>query len=207
MSLIAKAGESKFDPISEGVHVATCVAVIDLGEQYSTIYDNTQHRVLITFELHDETVTVDGEEKNRFVSKEYTVSLGDKATLRKDLEAWRGKKFTEQELQGFDLKNILGKSCQVQVLHSEKQGKTYANVSSIMSMPKGMQAPPPQSELTLFDFDDIDFEEKLAKLPEWVRTKITASITYKKLIGESEADEMQETNETLPWEKGHDAGK
>jgi hypothetical protein len=205
MSLIAKVGESKFEPISEGVHVATCIAVIDLGEQYSTIYDNVSHKALLTFELHDETVKVDGEEKNRFTSKEYTVSLGEKANLRKDLESWRGKKFTDAELQGFDLKNVLGKSCQVQILHREKAGKTYADISTIMSMPKGMQAPSPQSELIYFDFDDMDFEEKLAKLPEWIRTKITGSETYKKLsemdFQADEPQDMEQIEGKLPWEK------
>jgi len=37
------------------------------------------------------------------ISKRYTMSLGEQSTLRKDLESWRGKKFTPEELQGFDL--------------------------------------------------------------------------------------------------------
>jgi len=198
MSLIAKANESKFDPISEGIHLATCIAVIDLGEQYSNLYDNTQRKVLVTFELHDETVTVDGEEKNRFVSREYTVSLGDKATLRKDLESWRGKRFTDQELQGFDLKNILGKPCQVQIIHTDKQGKVYANIAAIVSVSKAIQVAKPQSELTYFDFDDMDLEEKLAKLPEWIRTKITNSITYKNMMNAEESYDFQATDDDVP---------
>lgn len=203
MSLVAKAGGSNFEPVSEGIHMAVCVGVIDLGEQYSKMYDNTQHRVLLSFEVQDESTNIDGEEKNRLISKEYTVSLGDKATLRKDLEAWRGKKFTDEELQGFDLKKILGKPCQVQVLHTDKQGKKYANISSIVSVPKGMQIQKPQTELTCFDFDDTDFEEKLSKLPEWVRTKIADSTTYKAMQEQQTEsfDEYDQVEEKLPWEQ------
>ena len=203
MSLVAKAGGSNFEPVSEGIHMAVCVGVIDLGEQYSKMYDNTQHRVLLSFEVQDESTNIDGEEKNRLISKEYTVSLGDKATLRKDLEAWRGKKFTDEELQGFDLKKILGKPCQVQVLHTDKQGKKYANISSIVSVPKGMQTQKPQTELTCFDFDDTDFEEKLSKLPEWVRAKITDSTTYKAMTKQQAEsfDEYDQVEEKLPWEQ------
>ena len=35
--------------------------------------------------------------------KDYKNSLHEKAGLRKDLEAWRGRRFTDAELAGFDL--------------------------------------------------------------------------------------------------------
>ncbi|MHA1379626.1 MAG: hypothetical protein ACTSRG_14730 [Candidatus Helarchaeota archaeon] len=47
------------------------------------------------------------------------MSLHAKATMRKFLESWRGKKFTKEELEGFDLQKILGKPCQLQIIHSD----------------------------------------------------------------------------------------
>jgi hypothetical protein len=100
-------------------------------------YDNQEakpkHKVAIFWELLDEDYKQpNGDPHN--IRKEYTVSLDRKATLRADLQAWRGVAFTEEELDGFDLENVLGKYCRMQIVHNESNGKTYANISSIMAM-------------------------------------------------------------------------
>lgn len=183
MPIIASAKSKGFEPVSEGAHVAICTAVVDLGEQYSERYDKTQRKVMLTWEVPDETIEVDGQQKPRVISKEYTLSLGEKAVLRAHLEAWRGKAFTERELAGFDLKAVLGKACQIQIVHTEKNGNTYANIKSIMSMPKGMAAPPSESELTYFALDDPDSLAMLQILPKWIQDKIQKSGTYAALVG------------------------
>jgi hypothetical protein len=99
--------------------------------------------------------------------------------LRKDLESWRGKKFTEEELEGFDVKNVLGKPCQIQVLHSEGK-KKYANIASIVSWPRGANQPKIESELLYYE---IHNQEVFAKIPEWIQKKIVESETYKKTDG------------------------
>jgi len=72
------------------------------------------------------------------VHKRYTCSLHEKSGLCKDLEAWRGKPFTPEELLGFDLENLLGKPCMLSVIHVERNGSTYANVSGVMKSPRGI---------------------------------------------------------------------
>jgi hypothetical protein len=70
----------------------------------------------------------------------YTLSLSDKANLRKHLEAWRGRKFTPLELRGFDLENLIGVNCQIQVIHNiSDDGRTFANVQAIV--PANAKAP------------------------------------------------------------------
>lgn len=178
MAIIASA-KSNFEPISEGVHTAVCINIIDLGEQYSPFYKNNSRKVMITWETPDETITRDGEEKPMIISKEYTLSLSDKASLRKDLAAWRGRDFTDQELAGFDLKNVLGKACQIQIMHNEKG---YAKIASIMSLPKGMPSMQPAAETIYFDLSDPDFLSKMGTLPMWIQDKIKESKTYKERI-------------------------
>jgi hypothetical protein len=59
--------------------------------------------------------------------------------LRHHLEAWRGKKFSAQELQGFDLEKLLGVNGQVQVVHAlSDDGRIWANVQAIVPIGKGM---------------------------------------------------------------------
>lgn len=176
----AKSGGS-FEPVSEGVHIANCISIIDLGDQYSEKYDKTQRKVLLTWEVTDETIEIDGEEKPRVISNEYTLSLSEKANLRTHLEAWRGKNFTQEELDGFDLQNVLGKPCQLSIVHNERNGNVYANIKSIMSIPKGMPTPPVVSELTYFALDDAASLSLIDKLPQWIQDKIKKSTTYETL--------------------------
>ncbi len=180
--IVAKesSGQS-FEPITQGVHMATCIMVIDLGEQYSQQYDKTQRKIMLTFEVHDETVEINGEDKPRNISKEYTLSLGEKSNLRKDLESWRGKKFTETELQGFSLDKVLGVSCQLNILHTDRGNNVYANVASIIPLPKGMAMFPVVGEKVVFDLDAPEIEETMKKLPEWIQKKIKDSETYKEM--------------------------
>jgi len=131
------------------------------------------------WELPDEKIEIDEEEKPRAISKEYTLSLSEKANLRKDLQAWRGKAFTEEELAGFDMQNVLGKGCQLQVIHTESNGKTYSNIASIMGLPKGMKVDEPYNPITYFDLGEPDALTVMGNLPAWVQDKIKASETYK----------------------------
>ena len=199
----AKSGGS-FEPVSEGVHIANCISIIDLGDQYSEKYDKTQRKVLLTWEVTDETIEIDGEEKPRVISNEYTLSLSEKANLRTHLEAWRGKNFTQEELDGFDLQNVLGKPCQLSIVHNERNGSVYANIKSIMSIPKGMPTPPVVSELTYFALDDAASLSLIDKLPQWIQDKIKQSPTYKQLVNstlDSDSGDFQEIedSEDLPF--------
>ena len=59
------------------------------------------------------------ETKDGLIAKEYTVSLNEKANLRKDLESWRGKEIQPTELEGFDMTNLLGVQCTLQIMHND----------------------------------------------------------------------------------------
>lgn len=130
--------ENKFKPAPEGLHQAVCCDVWDIWteprpEEYGGgIVDKTR----IVWQL-DQT---DDETGKPFeASQIYTASLHPKAKLRGHLESWRGKKFSEQEVQGFDIENLIGANCQIQIVHNlSKNGKTYANVQAIVPAGKNM---------------------------------------------------------------------
>jgi len=127
MAIIAREPESKFTPAPEGLHQAVCVDVHDLGIQTTPWGD--KHKVLVIWQIDAAE-----ESGKRFqVRKHYTLSLSEKANLRRDLECWRGRKFNPEELQGFDVEKLLGVNCQIQVVHNlTDEGKTYANVQAIV---------------------------------------------------------------------------
>jgi hypothetical protein len=148
MPIIAKAG-GNFTPAPSGTHAAVCVDVIDLGLIEVTYLGKTQrkHKIVIAWQI-DEDMD-DG--KPFLVRRRYTCSLHEKATLRRDLESWRGRAFNDKELEAFDLESLLSVGCLINVIHEQRNASTYANVASIMRLPKGMAPPSPRDYVRVCD--------------------------------------------------------
>ena len=178
MSLIINEGSSTTIPLlAEDTYPAVCNMLIDLGDQYSEKFDKTSRQILICWEIPSEKL--DNGEPRR-LSKTYTASLNSKGNLRRDLIAWRGRDFTVEELKAFDLKNIVGAPCMLQVIHRVGQdGTKRAVIGGIMKLPKGMPVPALTNGYTIFDLDADDAVDKLDDLPEWVQERIKGSETWK----------------------------
>ncbi len=136
MPIIAKdtGGGKEFTPAPGGVHAAVCCDVVDLGV-LEVIYSGKtkkQHKIRIVWQI--EQNMEDG--KPFIVQKRYTLSLHEKAALRADLESWRSKPFTEDELHGFDVESVIGAPALLNVVPEMKDGKVYANIKSLMRLPK-----------------------------------------------------------------------
>ena len=183
-------GGGNFKRVPAGAYIGRCYSLIDLGTQLSSgqYGEKMQHKLRIGWELFGEdedgaplTVDVDGVEMPMTISKSYTVSLHEKAGLRKDLAAWRGKDFTDEEAKGFDVSKLIGAYCMVNVTTSETNGKTYSNVAGLTPLPGALKnaKPSPVHEHVVFDLDAPDmavfnsFHEKLQdairRAPEWAR--------------------------------------
>ena len=193
MALYASEGGGQtYEPIPEGTYPGICYGLIDLGDQYSEKFDKLSHKCRILWEVVGETIEVDGREINRSISKDYTLSLNEKSALRKDLRAWRGREFTAEELQRFDLKNILCVPCMLNIVHAAKGEKVYANIAGIMSMPKGMPKPEQTNETVYWDFVDNKIDDDAWKLiPEFLQDRIKESETYK-FVSECFSDKLSD---------------
>lgn len=134
MPIIAKK-TADFVPCPVGVHQAVCVDVVDLGMLEDSFSKTKKHKIKIVWQVDDRNPETG---KRFIVQRRYTNSLHDKATLRKDLQSWRGRPFTADELKGFDLELLLGANCQLNVVHNDVDGTPYANVEAIMPILKGM---------------------------------------------------------------------
>lgn len=127
MSLIVKddSQQSKYPQLSTGVHNARCIRVIDLGTQRNEYQGQVswKRKVMITWEVHNK----DSEEPFE-ISNFYNNSLYEKANLSKDLTSWRGRPFTEDEKKGFDISNLVGKVCQLNVIEGNNGKPKVATV-------------------------------------------------------------------------------
>ena len=171
-------------PAPAGAHVARCVRIIDLGRQTTDgIYGlKTQPKVQITWELPTELHVFSAEkgEEPFVVSQEYTLSLDEKATLRHHLESWRGRAMTAQELEGFDVAALIGKTCTLNVIHgtSKRTGNAFAMLSSIAPMMKSAVCPPAILPLVVYDIAN-GRDKVFASLPPWTQAKIEACEEWK----------------------------
>lgn len=174
MAVIVESSGGNFEKAPEGVHFAVCVGVWDIGTQPSDLYKPAR-KVVLCWELVGETAA-DG--KPFTISQSFTMSLHEKSTLRPKIEAWRGKVITDAEAQKFDLATLLGRPCQLQVTHKESNGKTYANVTSIMAIPKGV--PPMQAKTPLSEYTITMGENFPDPMPEYFRKKVRESHEFTK---------------------------
>jgi hypothetical protein len=118
------------------LHNAVCAFVYDLGLYPNPHFGKVNHRVLIAWEL--EQKMQDG--RPFMLSKEYTLSLFEKAELFKHLTSWKGAALTATELKALDLETLVGKGCRIMVIHVvAKNGKTYANVGSVLPPDKKVE--------------------------------------------------------------------
>lgn len=186
MSLTVSESKGREFPIlEEGSYVAICNMLVDLGLQYNEQYGNSSRKVLIGWELPEELIEINGEKVPRTISQRYTASLNEKSVLRRDLSAWRGRDFTPAELAEFNLRNIVGAPCLLQVIHREYNGKKYANMASIMTLPKGMPKPSLNGEAVVYDIDEDD-PAVVNDLPEWIKDIIVKSESYQQRIGQAD---------------------
>lgn len=165
-------------PVEAGVYMAVCVAVADLGDQYSDKFKSTSRKVAFTFEIPDETVTVDGEQKPRQLTKRCTFSVSKRGSLYPLLNAWLNASYSEQELGEIDLFELAGRGCQVRVTVSEDGA--HNNVVDVMALPKGVPTPQTPSAPITYDIDRDGFSgEVWDSLPPWMRDAVKKSEQYR----------------------------
>jgi hypothetical protein len=182
--MIISDNSKEFKIAPAGLHMARLYSVIDLGHQATEWAGETKimHKVVLTWELHgnddaDQPLKTD-DGKPLIVSKRYTVSLGDQARLRQDLEAWSNKKMTAEDRKKFDLRNLLDKFCMVNITHSE-DGK-YANISGISPVPSALRAVQPEGINVPLHFWLAEFDQaKYDGLPKYYKEKITESSEWR----------------------------
>ncbi len=176
---VGSSGSGDFKRAPAGSHIAVCNLVADCGIQPgSQAFPSPKRKVYLRFEIPAERVEFEKDGKTvegpLTIGSFYTASMNEKATLRKHLEGWRGKKFSDDEAAAFDVSAILGKAAMLSVVETENGGKTYSNIAGIGSLPKGMNTPTAENELLYFD--DESGPDQFEKLPKWLREKIEQQI-------------------------------
>ena len=192
-------GGKDFEQPPVGTHVARCVKVIDIGTQKGEYQGqaNSRRQCIIGWELPNELIHEgDYAGKPFAVSKFYTCSLSEKANLRKDLANWRGRDFNEQELRGFEAKNILGKACMLSLTMNDKN---KVRVTGVMALPKGTPVPPQVNENVYFSLDEFS-QAAFEKLSEGYKKMIVASPEYQATRNPPRPAGIPGLEDDIPWD-------
>ena len=198
MSFYVEDKGGNFERCPPGMHLARCYRIMDLGTQKSEYMGQTKylHKIMIGWELHG--VDESGKPLTMFdgrpfaIFKNYTLSWSEKANLRLDLQSWRGKPFSQEEMRKFDLKNVLGAWCMLNVIERQGQnGNTYSNVDSVSPVPtiikqNGLPNPVNKNEMfnlqepdwALFETFSDNLKQKIINSPEF--EKVKKAVDYQK---------------------------
>lgn len=186
-----KAGSSRQLP-SEGTHAARLVQVIDLGVQDRPAYQGEEkppaHQLYLTFEITDECGEFNGEERPFWVARIVNYSNDERSTLRKYKDAINPK--------AKGVEDLLDQPCTVTIKHKEAKGKSFANISSVNPVVKGLSVSELQNptRVVTMDTDDVDtFNE----LPKFIKEMMQRSHSWKNsVLGKAvEANPVEEEEE------------
>lgn len=138
--ITARGTDAQFTPHAEGQYVGQCVDVIDLGqkvESFPGTPDKLAQKCALVFRTGERN-----EQTSEFIdiAREFTVSMGDLANLRKFLEQWRGKPYTPAQVaDGVPIDKLTGQHGLLTVAHKTSgKGRTYANITACVGIPKQM---------------------------------------------------------------------
>ena len=199
---LSDSGGGTYEQPPVGTAVARCYRIIDLGTQAGEWQGKPIYRrqVVLTWELPSELMTEGDHAGQPFsVSRFYTASLSEKANLRKDLQNWRGREFTPEELAGFESKNLLGKACMLSITANDK-GKN--RVTGVSGIPKGLVVPPQVNPSVSFSLDDFD-AKVYESLPKFYKELIASSPEYQHIqskgMGSLQSDTPDDLEDNIPF--------
>ncbi len=170
----------------KGTFMARVIRIVYIGTVKTTWKGEEKEipKLWITWELPTEkAVFKEGEPEMPFIiSQEFSHSMGKKSNLRPITENIIGTTLTDDEAYGFDHDELLDKPCQITIVHEVKNENTYANVSAVSGLLKGVTCPSRENELKVLSFDKWD-EKYFEDLPKFIKDKIMSSKEYKAMKG------------------------
>ena len=177
MPLVAKK-QSSGEKAPLGMNNAICYAIIDLGIQTSKWNDQEkkQHKVAFCWELEAKKRVGDWAGQPFVTTKEYTVSLGDKSNLGKDLASWFSKKISpELQKTGIDLLKLVGRKATLNMI--ETDDGEYVNIGNVLP-------PNPNNQMII----------TVTEIPNWITDKLAKAEGF----GEDPTTDFNQESERQP---------
>lgn len=173
--------------VDAGLHPGILVGIYHLGTHIDPAFNKKKQKLVFVFELPMAApVEIDGKTLPRTLSKSVNATMGDKGHLRPMIESWRGKKLTEEEARTYDITKLLGRPCQLNVIHSEWKEKIRPEINGVFPSPKDVKLTP-KTQPVSWAVGNLDSADELdqADIADWIKDRAAASEEYKALRGRS----------------------
>jgi hypothetical protein len=174
-----------------GTHKARCVGLIYEGTVKTEWQGKEmwQDKIRLTFELPEKLAEFNGEKKPFVISREFTLSLGEKSNLLPIVEGIVG--FLPPEVvESFNVEDLLGKTCLISVKHKTTPKGEYASLETASPLMEGMEVPAQFNPTTLLTYENWQ-QEVFDKLPAFIKEKMQGSKQYVAKFGKTETDDIQ----------------
>jgi hypothetical protein len=180
MKVNATGGNATKKTAPQGAHIGRCYQIIDLGTTEDKKFGGRKRKVQFLFELPLELEVFDETKGAQpyYVRTSMTLSMSEKANLRKFIESWIGKSMTDREASNFEIMDLLGLPALLNITHRVTETGTYANILGISPLPKGMTCPAQINPSMSYDTTAHN-QDVFSKLPEFVRVQIMESDEYR----------------------------
>jgi hypothetical protein len=164
-----------------GVHIAILTQILDWG----TVTDSfgSRRKCEFIFELPESLHTFNEErgEEPLIVDRKFALTIGKGSALKEAIEGMLGVEIEEDE---FELEELLGTVCQLQIKISKGGDYDNVEITSYMQLSKNDQKRiksfKAHGDLKMLDLENFD-EEVFKSLPEWKQKKIALSPEFKAL--------------------------
>ena len=199
-TLFAPVGSSEpREQIPADSYPARLISFIYLGTQpWSVQYPTPKIKARFTFEFPTEKRVFNEEkwEQPFVVSREFTLSMWKQSNLLPFVEWMIGKKLDEEEAKTFDILSLVGQAYFATIIHNEKW---YADIQSIVKLPKSMTCPE-QINPTQIVLEE-DWKTEWDNLPSFIQDKIKKSAEYRgKWAYEQKNSDPREVNDEISIE-------
>jgi hypothetical protein len=148
-----------------GMHKGVITGIYNIGRIYDQYNDKFRPIVKIKFEL----ATLNKFGKPIVLYNDYTASMHAKSGLRQLAHSLEGRDFTEPEAAAYSLKNFLGKSCQIQLIHKPKMNNPQVMKYKINAIIPAVDQVQPTHEPEIWDYRMRDRDPSYhCKAPRWI---------------------------------------
>ena len=224
LTISGESGGGDFPKLEPGIYHGTCYSIIDLGEsdqEYKGVVSKKK-RIHLGFEITEAVdpstnivMTEDGRPFGAF--KTYTASTSELSTLRKHVESWRGKSYTDEEVNSFDITQMIGCTVKIEIGLTKKSDFGEGGNPKIVALREprdGIKKVETHNDIVLFDIDDYCDEftgnsspkskamcDVFESLADWHKSDIEASYQWMVAKQKFEDTPVEKLMEEMPPEE------
>lgn len=193
--------------VPEGKHVAILYSIVDLGTQEINSKEygvSFKRQVQLTWELPKVQHEFKQWEWLRpaTVKRKCTLSMHEKAQLRSIINNLLGRQLPDSEAEDYDLSELLGTMCQLQIGHDKTDKGNYLSIINFINLTDDEKEFYTNkwcvafNDVVLFDLDNYD-QRLFDSLPQFIKDTIIKSPEYNnREQKERTGDELIEELET-----------